>query len=73
MYGKLSITQLFWHLTFFKMTDEYLPQTVLNCKLIDPKATTLSYVFQQQQQNILSTFSIRLNEKKMGIETKIFM
>ena len=27
---------------FLLSLDEYLPHTVLNCKVIDPKATTLS-------------------------------
>ena len=32
----------FWYF-FPLLTDEYLPQTVLDCKLIDPQATTSSY------------------------------
>ena len=28
---------------FLLSTDEYLPHTVLDCKVIEPQATTLSY------------------------------
>ena len=28
---------------FLLSTDEYLPHAVLDCKVIDPQATTLSY------------------------------
>ena len=33
----------FWN-NFLLLTDEYLSPTVLDCKVIDPQATTLSYV-----------------------------
>ena len=29
---------------FLLSTDEYLPHTVLDCKVVDPHATTSSYV-----------------------------
>ena len=32
----------FWY-NFLLLTGEYLPHTVLDCKDIDPQATTLSY------------------------------
>ena len=53
MYRKLSITRLFWHLAIFGIyfSVEYLPHTVLNCKVIDPQAKTLSYL------SIFSNFS----------------
>ena len=47
MNRKLSITRFFWHLAIFGIfllsTDEYLPHTVLDCKVIDAQATTSSY------------------------------
>ena len=33
----------FWY-TFLLLTGEYLPQTVFDCKVIDPQATTSSYI-----------------------------
>ena len=64
MYGKLSITRLFWHLAIFRIffwclsTDEYLPHTVLDCKGIDPQATTSSYLQISQQQRYWACFKV---------------
>ena len=49
MYGKLLITLVFWHLAifgtiFWLSTEEYRPHIILDCKVIDPGATTSSYV-----------------------------
>ena len=46
------------------LTDEYLPHTVLDCKVIDPQATTLSYSkyhFLYNYQQILETLYVKLN------------
>ena len=45
MYRKLSIAQYFWlfWVFFLLSTDEYLPHTVLDYKVIDLQATTSSY------------------------------
>ena len=50
MFRKLSITWFFWHyFQYFCLlsTDEYLPHTVLDCKVLDPQATTSSYVLSE--------------------------
>ena len=49
MYGKLSHDSFGTDL-FLLSTDEYLPHTVLGCKLIDPQSTTFSYVFEMGEK-----------------------
>ena len=44
----------FWY-NFVLLTGDYLPHTVLDCKVIDPQATTFSYV---SVRLLLSTHSL---------------
>ena len=37
---------------FMLSTDEYLPHTVLDCKVIDPQATTSSYCVLESKQGL---------------------
>ena len=54
IYGKLLITRFFWHVP----TDEYLPHTVLVCKVIGPQSNIIYYVSKGRPDKIITLFAI---------------
>ena len=44
----LSLAFIYFRYNFLLLTDEYLPHTVLDRKVIDPQATTSSYKYKQE-------------------------
>ena len=63
----------YFQYNFLLLTDDYFPHTVLDCKVINPQATTSSYAFVADYKNKdLSQKNVRSYVQLEGFRPQVF-